>query len=66
MTVPEMYPAWQASLKAPSGETAVEYKYVIVRGDEYIWESDIDNRMFTAEGAVLHLDDGSVCLRIYT
>jgi len=42
-----------------SSKQAVEYKYVIVRDDgEYVWETSIDNRMFTAEGAVLHLDDG--------
>ena len=43
---------------APSGSSAVEYKYVILRGDSVLWEADIQNRMFTAEGAVLDLDDG--------
>jgi hypothetical protein len=36
----------------------VEYKYVILRDGGFIWEADIENRMFTAEGAVLDLDDG--------
>jgi len=58
-TVPGQYPVWNANFMAPSGSSAVEYKYVIVRDDgEYVWETSIDNRMFTAEGAVLHLDDG--------
>lgn len=52
------YPVWRAALTAPTGSATVEYKYVIMRGDQCIWESDIENRMFTAEGAVLLLDDG--------
>jgi hypothetical protein len=51
-------PTWQANFMAPSGSSAVEYKYVILRGDSVLWEADIQNRMFTAEGAVLDLDDG--------
>ena len=52
------YPVWHAAVEAPTGASAVEYKYVIIRDSACIWESEIANRMFTAEGAVLHLDDG--------
>ena len=35
------------------------YKYVIIKADgSFVWESDIENRVFTAEGTDLRLEDG--------
>jgi len=52
------YPKWTAVATVPSGE-AVEYKYVIVKADgTFLWEADIKNRVFTAEGTELRLNDG--------
>jgi hypothetical protein len=42
-----------------SAGEAVEYKYVIIKMDGTLqWEGDIENRVFTAEGTELRLDDG--------
>ncbi len=59
MTTKESYPIWTAVHHVPSGQS-VEYKYVVLKADEtLLWESSIDNRMFTAEGMVLVLEDGT-------
>jgi len=59
VTTKETYPIWTAVHHVPSGES-VEYKYVVIQGDESLmWESSIENRMFTAEGMVLALEDGT-------
>lgn len=58
-TSPDKYPTWSCNAQLASGHS-VEYKYVVIRADGAVqWEANIDNRMFTSEGTVLVLDDGS-------